>query len=110
MKLAIAGLIAAAGIGIAAGDLAGQAWAQDAAKGPRANLPPLAREEGAPPPTVDLKDLSLGSGAAPRSAVRAPSPSRLQGGSGGAPAASRLKGDAGLAESGQSSEERARRP
>ena len=114
MRRAFAGLTIAAGLGVllGAGGLSvgslgvAAAWAQDGAKSAAAGLPPLTREEGAPPPTVELKDLSLHSSGA---ALRAPSRPHLQGATGSAPSAA-MAGDAGLAASGRSLEEKARRP
>jgi hypothetical protein len=114
MRRAIAGLTIAAGLGALLGlggadlGVATKAWAQDGAKSSARNLPPLVREEGAPPPTVELKDLPLEPGAV---RARAPGKQRLQGAVGGDPSPA-MSGDAGVAAttSGRAFEEKARRP
>jgi hypothetical protein len=110
MRRALARLTIAAALGALPG--AGSpyfaaAWAQDAAKSAAAGLPPLVRDEGAPPPTVELKDLSLDSGS---SFVRAPGKQRLQGEAAGSTPSAAMAGDAGLAATGGSLEDKARRP
>jgi hypothetical protein len=109
MRRAFAGLTIAAGLGavLGAGGLGlTTAWAQDAAKSAAAGLPPLTREDGAPPPTVELKDLSLHSGGAQ---LRASGRPHLLGATSGSAPSAAMAGDAGLAASGRTLEDKARR-